>query len=312
MRMCHVHTTAILADACRLYIAEHALTSHSAHFSNSGQGMQLKPTIAGWAQGPVELRVTARASASSALGPRADHPAPAARRASLPSRAHERAGVNALRLLGALVDRLALRPGALAALLPPLLLPLLHVLCPPKCAGRVSGQAASALLACRPDAPVRMSCGDSAGEPHCRQVEIAVQTVPDPAAGRAAVAGRQGGHPRAAQAAPVGHARPIRAALLRLVKLHTGVRQGGRKPVAGGQGGGVRAADGTAGPCGRGRRAGAPAAGARGQRAGAAARPAAARLRAAGGGQVGKPTLHPDQVGSGRHSLVGGLASPHS
>ncbi len=150
-----------------MYIAEHALTSHSAHFSNSGQGMQLKLTIAGWAQGPVELCVTARASASSALGPRADQPAPAARRASLPSRAHERAGVNALRLLGALVDRLALQPGALAALLPPLLLPLLHVLCPPKCAGRVSGQAASALLACCPDAPVRMSCRDSAGEPHC-------------------------------------------------------------------------------------------------------------------------------------------------
>jgi hypothetical protein len=114
------------------------LTSHSARLSDSGRGMQLKLTLAGWAQGPAELRVIARAPASSAPGPRADQPAPAARRASLPSRAHERAGVNALRLLGALAGRLAPRAGALATLLPPLLLPLLHVLCPPKCAGRVS------------------------------------------------------------------------------------------------------------------------------------------------------------------------------
>jgi len=69
-----------------------------------------------------------------------------------------------------------------------------------------------------------------------------------------------------------------------------GVRQGRRSPVAGGQGGRVRAADGAAGPRGRGRRAGAATARARARRAGAAARPAAARLCAAGGGQVGDPT----------------------
>ncbi len=55
-------------------------------------------------------------------------------RASLASRAHERAGVNAVRLLGAVFGRLALRPDALRTLLPALLAPLLHVLCPPKCA----------------------------------------------------------------------------------------------------------------------------------------------------------------------------------
>lgn len=56
------------------------------------------------------------------------------RRASLPSSAHERAGVNAARLLGAVFERLAAQPAAAAMLLPPLLVPLLHVLCPPKSA----------------------------------------------------------------------------------------------------------------------------------------------------------------------------------
>ena len=65
----------------------------------------------------------------------------ASRRAALPSRAAERAGVNAARLLGAIFARLRGRgrdpgpgrhPDALRALLPPLLTPLLHALCPPR------------------------------------------------------------------------------------------------------------------------------------------------------------------------------------